>query len=321
MKQSIVVTGASSGIGALTVRALARADHTVFAGIRDTQHAEGRTTREGRRTVLASLPSGGIAADAGRNPGRCEHRVNLADPIGKWLPGLIPDGRAITVRMLLNHTSGLFNYINDPDALKAFTGQDTRQWSPQELIAAAVRHRPLFAPGTEYSYSDTNYIALGLLLEKAAGHSLAALIQERIARPLGLENTYLDTSTPASARTRLAHGYEPDAAHIAALLPPGTPAGSAFAGPHVGDFVDTTWINTSTEWAAGGVVSTAADWSRFQAALMSGKLLPPGPAQGDGSHRLGRILHTEPLRAGPGTGRHAVRRRMGPRWPGPRLLQ
>jgi D-alanyl-D-alanine carboxypeptidase len=203
-----------------------------------------------------------------------EHRVSLGDPISKWLPGMIPGGQAITVRMLLNHTSGLFNYINDPAVLVSFAGQNERQWTPQQLLAAGVSHHPLFRPGQEYSYSNTNYVALGLLLEKATGRSLAALIQDRIARPLGLKNTYLDTRTPASARTMLAHGYEPDAARIAPLLPPGTPPGSAFAGPRSGDFVDTTWNNTSTEWAAGGVVSTAADWSRFLSALMSGQLLP-----------------------------------------------
>ena len=81
-------------------------------------------------------------------------------------------------------------------------------------------------------------VALGLILEKATGSSLADLIQDRIAKPLGLTDTYL-------------------------------------AGPARGDFVDATWINDSTEWAAGGVVSTAADWARFQTALISGKLLPP----------------------------------------------
>lgn len=59
-----------------------------------------------------------------------EQRLQLADPVEKWLPGLIPNGSAITLRMLLDHTSGLFNYANDPDVLKAFTGQDTRPWTP-----------------------------------------------------------------------------------------------------------------------------------------------------------------------------------------------
>ncbi|MFC5958412.1 serine hydrolase domain-containing protein [Streptomyces pratens] len=206
-----------------------------------------------------------------------EQRLQLTDPVEKWLPGLIPDGATITLRMLLNHTSGLFNYTYDPDVLKAFTGQDTRAWTPRELIAAGVRHDPLFAPGTDYSYSNTNYVALGLVAEKAAGHSLSDLIQERIAEPLHLKDTYLVTGSGETKSPRLAHGYEPEAARLAPLLPPGTPAGTEFAGPaRPAGHVDTTWINLSTEWAAGGMVSTAQDWARFSSALMSGKLLPPG---------------------------------------------
>jgi len=231
---------------------------------RDHRLAPGDQFRIGSntKTVVATLVLQLVA----------QHRVDLADSVEKWLPGLVPNGSAITVRMLLNHTSGLFNYVNDIDVLTAFIGQDTRQWTPRELLAAAVKHDPLFAPGQEYSYSNTGYVVLGLIVERATGHSVADLIQQRIAKPLGLTNTYL---APPDDVAELAHGYEPDAAHIAPLLPPGTPPGLAFAGPDRGDFVDTTEINDSTEWAAGGMVSTAADWARFQKALLSGRLLPP----------------------------------------------
>ncbi|WP_406179412.1 serine hydrolase domain-containing protein [Streptomyces sp. NBC_01006] len=203
-----------------------------------------------------------------------EHRMQLTDPVEKWLPGAVPNGRAITLRMLLNHTSGLFNHINDPDVLKAFTGQDTRQWTPAELLAAAVRHDPIFPPGTAYSYSNTNYVALGLVAEKASGRALSDLIRERIAEPLHLRNTALPSGASLAGSRRLAHGYEPDAARIGPLLPPGTPPGTAFAGPaRPAGHVDTTRINASTEWAAGGVVSTASEWARFDSALLSGKLL------------------------------------------------
>ncbi|TDU02114.1 D-alanyl-D-alanine carboxypeptidase [Streptomyces sp. 846.5] len=236
-----------------------RSDHALAVG---DQFRMGSNTKTMVATLVLQLEA--------------ERRLKLTDSVEKWLPGVVPDGQAITLRMLLNHTSGLFNYVNDPDVLKAFTGQDTRTWSPQELIAAAVKHAALFAPGTQYSYSNTNYIVLGLVAEKASGRSLGTLVQERIARPLHLKNTYLTTGSAQRKSSGLAHGYEPDAAHIASLLPPGTPAGTAFAGPaRPAGYVDTTWINASTEWAAGGMVSTAAEWARFDAALMSGKLLPP----------------------------------------------
>ncbi|MFJ9846899.1 serine hydrolase domain-containing protein [Kitasatospora sp. NPDC101155] len=201
-----------------------------------------------------------------------ERRLALTDPVERWLPGLVPNGQAITVRMLLDHTSGLFNYLYDPAVLAAYTGQDTRPWTPEELLAAGTAQPPLFAPGTRFSYSNTNYIALGLILQRATGQSLADLIQQRIARPLHLRHTHLPTS---AADRQLAHGYEPDAAHLAPLLPPGTPPGASFAGPYRGPAdVDTTAVNQSTLWAAGGIVSTAEDWARFDAALLSGKLLP-----------------------------------------------
>lgn len=235
-----------------------RADHTLAAN--DTFRM-GSNTKTMVATVILQLVA--------------EHRLKLSDPVDVWLPGLVPNGSAITVHMLLQHTSGLFNYTNDPAVLKAFTGQDTRAWTPRELLAAAVRHAPLFAPGTDYSYSNTNYVALGLIAEKATGHTLGDLIQQRIAGPLHLKDTYLVSGSGEAKNTRPAHGYEPDAAHIAALLPPGTPAGTAFAGPaRPAGYVDTTWVNASTEWAAGGMVSTTRDWARFDRALMSGKLLP-----------------------------------------------
>lgn len=205
-----------------------------------------------------------------------EHKLALTDPIDTWLPGLIPDGQNITLRMLLNHTSGLFNYVDDPAVLQVTTGQDGRTWTPGELLAAAMAHPPLFAPGADYSYSNTNYLALGLAAERATGRSLADLVQQRISAPLRLRDTYLVTGIDRPAATTLAHGYEPDAARLATVLPPKYPAGTAFAGPRRPDgYVDTTDINQSAAWAAGGMVSTSKDWARFLSALLSGHLLEP----------------------------------------------
>jgi len=233
------------------------ADHVLTAG---DEFRMGSSTK----TMVAALVLQLVA----------QHRIGLDEPIAKWLPGTIPDGNVITVRMLLNHTSGLFNDINDPGVLKAFTGQDATVLTPQHLLEAAFTHPALFAPGSSYSYSNTNYIALGLLLEKETGQSLTTLTHDRIAVPLGLTHTYLAPYTPDPSDTKLADGYEPDAKILAGVLPPGTPAGSAFAGPAEQQWVNTTWINDSTEWAAGGVVSTAADWAKFQTALVSDKLFP-----------------------------------------------
>ncbi|MFD5921650.1 serine hydrolase domain-containing protein [Kitasatospora sp. NPDC058201] len=198
-----------------------------------------------------------------------ESRLALTDPVEKWLPGRVPNGAAITLRMLLNHTSGLFDYTEDGAVLGSILGQDRRRWTSTELLALGVRHEPLFAPGAKWSYSNTNYAAVGAVLEAVTGASPADLIRDRIARPLGLWHTYL--ATDSRWRGRYARGYEPDAAH----MPAGVPAEfRVVAGPGRDGHVDTSGNNPSWGGAAGAVVSTAQDWSRFYTALMSGRLLP-----------------------------------------------
>lgn len=202
-----------------------------------------------------------------------EGKVDLADPTEDWLPGVVPSGEAITVKMLLNQTSGLDDFILHPDFLPSLLGLDQRRWTPGELVALTTVQS---APGEQWSYSNANYLAPGLVLDKATGQRLADLIEKRITRPLGMTHSYL--STDAGRRPGRGHvtGYEPDAEHIAPILPPGTPEGIGFAGPERNDHVNTTGMDVSS-WtgAAGGMVSTAQDWNRFLTALLSGELLPP----------------------------------------------
>ncbi|NUS85907.1 MAG: beta-lactamase family protein [Streptomyces sp.] len=204
-----------------------------------------------------------------------EHKLSLQDPVDKWLPGLVPNGRNITLKMLLNHTSGLYDYINDPSALARVIGADQSPVQPEALLAVSAKYPPLFKPGAEYSYSNTNYITLGRVLEKASGQSLATLLQRRIIGPLGLRDTYLAANGTSRDGARLAAAYEPDAEHLAPLLPPGVPEGTSFAGPARGEHVLVTSISPAWAWAAGAIVSTPADEQRFLRALASGKLLRP----------------------------------------------
>ncbi|QFZ23769.1 serine hydrolase domain-containing protein [Saccharothrix syringae] len=219
-----------------------------------------------------------------------EGALDLDDPVERWLPGTVPDGGAITVRMLLNQTSGLFDYLDDPRLLGLLTGRAPRPWPPAELVAVAVSHPPLFAPGERWDYSNTNYTLAGMVVERAAGRPYADLVRQRITGPLGLRDTHLSTE----AAFRGAHGYEPDAGHLAPLLPPGTPVGDGFAGPERHDHVDTTGIDLGPAWAAGGLVSTARDWQRFLTALLSGRLLPAA--------QLAELLDTVPQGTGDGYG-------------------
>jgi D-alanyl-D-alanine carboxypeptidase len=105
-----------------------------------------------------------------------EGRLRLGDSIEQWLPGVVPNGSAITIRMLLSHTSGIFDYTEDADLFAEILAHPYRQWTPRELIDVATAHPPLFPPGTSWSYSNTGYILIGLVLEKATGESLAQLV-------------------------------------------------------------------------------------------------------------------------------------------------
>jgi D-alanyl-D-alanine carboxypeptidase len=243
-----------------------RPDHRLSA---DDQFRMGSNTKTMVATVALQLVA--------------EGRLRLSDPVDEYLPGQVANGHAITVRMLLNHTSGLPDYFAeldkgwfDLDVLHAITGQLQHDWTPEELLAVAARHPVNFAPGDHYSYSNTNYVALGLILQKVTGDSVTHLLQRRILRPLGLTDTYLAPDGRSRDGTELAHGYEPDAEHIAPLLAQfGAPADTAFVGPVHDAHVDVTNLSPSWAWAAGAMVATPRDWDRFLSALLAGRLLPP----------------------------------------------
>jgi D-alanyl-D-alanine carboxypeptidase len=180
-----------------------------------------------------------------------EGRVRLDAPVERYLPGLLPD-RRITVRQLLQHTSGLYNYTDDldrtdPEALRH------RGAEPAELVAMALEHPALFPPGTSWSYSNTGYIVAGMVVERVTGRDLGGEIARRITRPLGLRDTYL----PRRGDEKL-----PDP-HAVGYLPFG------------GKLLDFSDFDVTITGAAGGLVSTPADLGRFYGALLGGRLLPP----------------------------------------------
>jgi D-alanyl-D-alanine carboxypeptidase len=182
-----------------------------------------------------------------------EGKLVLEDTVERWLPGLVPNGRKITVRQLLNHTSGLFDYAEDRRVLGPRLSRiPTRAWAPRELVAIGTSHAPLFTPGTQWAYSNTNYVLLGLIVEAAAGQSLEAELRKRIFAPLHLRNTSLDTKRRIAGR--YAHGYE-------------RVGGSGLR--------DMGSISPTLYWAAGAVVSTADDLARFFRELLRGRLLRP----------------------------------------------
>ncbi len=181
--------------------------------------------------------------------------VTLDAPVSKYLPGVVPNGDNITVRMLLNHTSGLFNYTSDPKVLSTMQNDPQHNWTEQELLAAAFAHPPTFAPGKGWSYSNTNYTLLGMIAQKLTGSSLADLVRNRIARPLGLKHTYYANPRATNTGPGYAHGY-------AITFADGTPKYTDYTGGNIGG-----WAG-----AAGAVISTAGDLSRFYSALVKAEL-------------------------------------------------
>ncbi len=116
-----------------------------------------------------------------------EEALSLDDPLARWFPAF-PNAGQITVRTLLNHRSGIPEII--PNVLMRSMLPWTA-WEPQELAAIAAQNMPTFTPGSDFSYSNANYILLGLIAEKVTGRTAAQLLRERLIGPLGLRNTSL----------------------------------------------------------------------------------------------------------------------------------
>ncbi|MGG0759833.1 serine hydrolase domain-containing protein [Bacillus paramycoides] len=183
-----------------------------------------------------------------------ENRLNLDDSIEKWLPGVIQgngyDGKQITIRQVLNHTSGIANYIQSKD----FDIMDTKKtYTAEELVKMGLSLPPDFAPGKGWSYSNTGYVLLGILIEKVTGNSYAEEIENRIIEPLELSNTFLPGNSSVIPGTNHARGYvQPDGAS---------------------ELKDVTYYNPSMGSSAGDMISTADDLNKFFSYLLSGKLL------------------------------------------------
>jgi D-alanyl-D-alanine carboxypeptidase len=180
-----------------------------------------------------------------------ENMVALDDTVERWLPGVLPNGAGITVRQLLNHTSGLYNYSSDPNVLAPYMeGNLTQSFDPADGVQVAADNDPLFAPGTALSYSNTNYLVLAMIVEAATGNSFESELISRIVEPLGLEDTSYTTSPEITGPHT--HGY--------ILLDGQQP-------------IDVTPWNPALFGASGAILSTADDVARFYQALLQGELL------------------------------------------------
>jgi D-alanyl-D-alanine carboxypeptidase len=189
-----------------------------------------------------------------------ENRLALGDTIERWLPGLVPDGGRITVRQLLGHTSGLADFADDADFVRRTVAEPQRRWTPRELVRAALAEGPVARPGERFAYASTNYVLLGMVVERATGTSLERQLRSRIFVPLGLTDTSF-APRGAPLQGRYVHGYAPS-------VHDGIVGSLATAR-------DRSTMSTSWAWAAGAVISTASDLSRFLGAVLKGRLLAP----------------------------------------------
>jgi D-alanyl-D-alanine carboxypeptidase len=213
-----------------------------------------RRMRPGDRFRVASVTKTFVATVVLQLVG--EGRLRLNDTVERRLPGLLPQGRRITLRQLLNHTSGLYDFVDDARFQARFL-RDIRLVVPPRQTVGIAAARPLrFAPGTGWAYSNTGYQILGLMIERVTHEPLKQALTRRIFEPLALRHTSFEPRP--SLPEPVAHGY---ALHGGQLPIP------------YGRRLDVTQSAGGGAWADGAIVSNVDDIARFYGALFSGKLL------------------------------------------------
>ncbi|RZS37788.1 D-alanyl-D-alanine carboxypeptidase [Herbihabitans rhizosphaerae] len=211
-----------------------------------------------------------------------EGLLALDEPARRWLPDELPFD--VTVRQLLNHTSGVYDPTDEPSFWEPYLGEHGNRgyvYRPRDIVARAVAHGLNPGHGTKHDYSNTNYLIAGMLIEKVTGRPAHVEISDRIIGRLGLRDTEMPRLDPFLHGRHL-HGYGMDGN-------------------------DLTTFSPSYDWTAGAIVSTARDLATFHRALFAGKLLSPA-AQREllttaptpmGGYGLGVEQMTAPCPGGP----------------------
>ena len=210
-----------------------------------------------------------------------EGKVKLDEPIETYLPGIVKgqgvDGKKITVRQLLQHTSGLPDF---GDGQLDYFAIRNDYVSPRDVLDGVLSRPAQFAPGAKFQYNNANYIVLGLLAERVAKRPVAEQIETKIVKPLGLKHTYMPAPGEKTIRGKHPHGYH---------TRDGKP----------GKLEDITEADPSWEWAAGSMISTPSELNKFMQSVFDGSLLSqasisemkksvPAPEMG-GEYGLGLI--------------------------------
>ena len=212
-----------------------------------------------------------------------EGKVKLDEPIETYLPGIVKgqgvDGKKITVRQLLQHTSGLPEF---GDGQLDYFAIRNDYVSPRDVLDGVLSRPAQFAPGAKFQYNNANYVVLGLLAERVAKRPIAEQIEAKIVKPLGLKHTYMPAPGEKTIRGKHPHGYH---------TRDGKP----------GKLEDITEADPSWEGAAGSMISTPSELNKFMQSVFDGSLLSqasiaemkksvPAPEMG-GEYGLGLIAH------------------------------
>lgn len=196
-----------------------------------------------------------------------EGRLSLGDPLARWLPAY-PNAARITLLELLDHTSGIADYFNNPRLITALDANHSAVWSPPMLLRYIGK--PLFAPGTSWSYSNSNYLLLGMVLREVTGLPAEVVLNDLFFGPLGLASTTLQGDVPLPQL--------PAAAPLAMPYAPGRTRNErapTFRALSDGSrYLPFTALATALD-TAGSVVSTSTDLARWARALYGGDVLPP----------------------------------------------
>jgi D-alanyl-D-alanine carboxypeptidase len=209
-----------------------------------------------------------------------EGKLRLDEKLEKWFGrdrwfARLPNGREITVKMLMNHTSGLAEYYQLKGFMERLRTKPDLAFKPEALVECVLDSKPLFAAGQGWSYADTNYILVGMIVERITGKSLYSEVERRILKPLNLTRTI-------PSNRRVLPGV------ITGYSMPNSPFGFEGRVIQDGKFI----INPQFEWAGGGYAATAEELARWAKALYEGKILKPA--------MLERMLEAVPAKTGRG---------------------
>ena len=223
----------------------------------DTLFAMGSTSKSFAAAVILLLEAQGL--------------LTIDDTVGKWLPQY-PAWGDVSIRSLLDMTSGIPNYSETEFIARMWVEEPKRNLTAEELVAAAYPSGTNGLPATTgYHYSNTNYILAGMIAAKAAGKPYADLVRELILEPQGLRSTYYAPgSYPPEVIARLAHGYFENSA-CAEYQPPDCK--ESWNKPLIGR--DVREDSTSWAQAAGAAISNARDVTRWMRAVFEGRVVPP----------------------------------------------